>query len=527
MKDRKTMTAGTKYNIEKPYYPIVYVRGYAMRHAEREETFNDTYYGFSATSVEKREALPPDYSEADVFEGQLIRFMKIRDYGYADAVNRGLEVFHANPSRSIWVSRFYDRDYIMGSHRSIEEHADDLYKLVCQTIPTRLKASGVNLGQGDKDYKVILIAHSMGGLVCRTLIQNLLPHRYKEDPKRWIHRLVTLGTPHRGIELGNIPDFLEDVVSSQLNPFGSNIFNEERMRDYLKLQGKKGKKYRYDVHSLGPQDTHHDFPVKRCLCIIGSDHPSYSVTKGMTGNFSDGLVKQDRAYVVAGEAPVDNHRYSDDQVCYYANVHRAHSGYRGIVNSLESYENIQRFLFGNIKAEISLENIQIHTPEDGYSQYFYDFEFLISIRGTSVYLHRREQDPCENAVRLRRKDIPERLLLHTGFMNSKLKEDDAKFSRFALTLRVIEYRVEEGFLWDREYPGRPIYVETLEIRVGDSDPSQPGDEVGYRWRSEVSDWKQMQADNGVFRVPLRHVDTISAEITIKAGLWPDVGLTKD
>jgi hypothetical protein len=39
-----------RFRIEKPYYPIVYVRGYAMRAAEREETFNDTYYGFSATS---------------------------------------------------------------------------------------------------------------------------------------------------------------------------------------------------------------------------------------------------------------------------------------------------------------------------------------------------------------------------------------------------------------------------------------------------------------------------------------------
>lgn len=521
------MSPVPKHKIEKPYYPIIYVRGYAMRHSEREETFNDTYYGFSATSVEKRQAPPPDYFEANVFEGQLIRLMKIKDYGYADAVNRGLEIFHANPSRSIWVCRFYDQDYIKENLRSIEDHAEDLYKLVCKTIPTRLKACGVNLGQNDEDYRVILIAHSMGGLVCRTLIQNLLPHEHTEDPKRWIHRLVTLGTPHRGIELGKIPDFLEDLVTSRLNPFDSNIFKEERMREYLKLQGKRGRNYKYEVHSLGSKDTLHAFPVKRCLCIIGSDYHAYSVTKEMTGNFSDGLVKQDRAYVVAGEAPAGNHGYPDDQTCYYSNIHRAHSGYRGIVNSFESYENIQRFLFGNIKAEISLESIKLNTPDDGKSRYFYDFEFLVSIRGTSIYLHRREQDPCENAIRLERKDIPKRLLLHTGFMNSKLKDDNDNFSHFALTLRVIEHRVEKGFLWDREYPGRPIYAETLEIRVGDSDPSQPGDEVEYRWLSEVAGWKQMQPDNGLFRAPLRQADTISAEVTIKAGLWPDVSLTKD
>src|SRR5919201_1812726 len=152
-----------KYKIEKPYYPIVYVRGYAMRSSEREETFQDTYYGFAATSVEKRQAPPPAYFEADVFEGQLIRLMKIKDYGYADAVNRGLEIFHGNPSRSVWVCRFYDLDFIRESIRSIEEHATDLYELVCQTIPTRLKTCGVDLGPGDRDYRVILIAHSMGG----------------------------------------------------------------------------------------------------------------------------------------------------------------------------------------------------------------------------------------------------------------------------------------------------------------------------------------------------------------------------
>ncbi len=51
------------FRIVKPYYPIVYVRGYAMRAGEREETFNDTYYGFSATSVENQgDTAPPTTS---------------------------------------------------------------------------------------------------------------------------------------------------------------------------------------------------------------------------------------------------------------------------------------------------------------------------------------------------------------------------------------------------------------------------------------------------------------------------------
>ena len=73
------------YKLEPPHYPIVYVRGYAMTENEREETFHDTYYGFAATSVEKRQAPPPDYLRVDMFEGQLIRFMKMGKFAYFDA----------------------------------------------------------------------------------------------------------------------------------------------------------------------------------------------------------------------------------------------------------------------------------------------------------------------------------------------------------------------------------------------------------------------------------------------------------
>ena len=118
--------------------------------------------------------------------------MKIKEYGYAYSVNRGIEIFHSNPSRSIWVSRFYDQDVFTDKIRRIEDHAEDLYTL-CKTIPGRLRQPGVDLGENDCDYKVILIAHSMGGLVCRTLIQNIMPNRGPEakDPKDWIYRFVT------------------------------------------------------------------------------------------------------------------------------------------------------------------------------------------------------------------------------------------------------------------------------------------------------------------------------------------------
>lgn len=519
-----------RFKIEKPYYPIVYVRGYAMRAAEREETFNDTYYGFSATSVEKRQAPAPQYFEADVFEGQLIRLMKIKDYGYADSVNRGLELFHSNPSRSVWIARFYDQDVFRDTVRSIEDHAEDLYTLVCETIPERLRAAGVDLGENDRDYRVILIAHSMGGLVCRTLIQNLLPaktcplkrkhehdeHPHDRDPKQWIYRLVTMGTPHKGIDLGRIPDVVENFVTSRLNPFDANIFEEKRMREYLKLKATD------EVHSLGDPAAARAFPVKRCLCIIGSDYRSYGVTKELTGSFSDGLVKQDHAYVVAGPKPAKNGAYPEDRRSFWANVHRAHSGNRGIVNSYESYENIQRFLFGDTRAEISLDGISFGTaPPSGKDRYFYDFEFVFSIRKSGAYLHRQQQDPCENAMRLERAEVPARLLLHTAFINSRLRDEGDKFSHFGGKIRVVEHRVRDGFLWDHEYPERPIYNESIEVRVGDG-------QVFHRWLSDGDDWHEVPPGaTGEYRIPLRSAGALAGVFMIKPGRWPDPELTKE
>jgi len=503
------------YSIKAPYYPIVYVRGYAMRASEREETFNDTYYGFSATSVERRDAPPPDYFEADVFEGQLIRFMKIKEYGYADSVNRGLEVFHDNPSRSLWVSRFYDRDVFRDSIRSIEDHAEDLYQLVATTIPRRLRDAGVVFDEKE-DYRVILIAHSMGGLVCRTLLQNLLPKKYGRNPRDLVYRFVTLGTPHRGIDLGRIPDVIENFVTSRLNPFDANIFQEGRMREYLKLPA------HYDVHSLGDPNDPMTFPVKRCLCIIGSDYRSYGAVKELTGSFSDGLVKQDHAYVVTGPPPPGGGEYPEDLTCYWANVHRAHSGNRGIVNSYESYENIERFLFGNARADIVLENLTINTTAPGAGErFFYDIEFLFSIRKSGTYLHRRQQDPCENAQRFERGRLPARLPLHTAFLNSRLRDPRDRFSHFGGKIRVVEHRVRDGFLWDHEYPERPIYNESIEVRIGDG-------KLFYRWLSEGDDWHEVprHATDG-YRIPLRSAGALAGVLTIKPGPWPDPQITKE
>jgi hypothetical protein len=513
-----------KIDAQRGFYPIVYVRGFAASAGEREETFYDTYYGFATTAVEKRNATKDNhFLYPIVFEGQLIRLLK--EYGYVDAANGGLRLAlnnslgsTQNPTQSLWISRFYDQDVMSEKVRSIEEHAEELRRLICEEIPrqlSQLDGVKVDLGENNQDYKVILIAHSMGGLVCRCLIQNLLPNfkdasKSDKDPKRWIHRFVTIGTPHKGIELSAVPDFLEELVVGKGNVVNAAIFKEDRMRDYLKL-GKKGTKgANPDLHSLNGK-----YPEGRCLCIIGSDHDSYIAVKMATGSHSDGLVKQSNAYINGA---------------YGANVHRAHSGRRGIVNSFETYENIRRFLFGDTRVKLWLENVKLQStsPPENVKE-FYDIEFSLSVNGTGVFLHQRKQNPCENAIRYNQEDFPlAKVHLHTGFMDTKLRPLDEKFSRFLLAFRVAQHRVEDGFFFDHQYPERTIYSESLEVRV-DLTPAKGTTTpvVEYRWLSETGNpddpnsWQQKAPDAGIFRFPFRESKTISGDLCIKAGPWPD------
>ena len=288
------------------------------------------------------------------------------------------------------------------------------------------------------------------------------------------------------------------------------------MRQYLKLPA-----------GADLADLNGAFPPERCLCLIGSDFASYAVLGGLSGkgvgNFSDGLVKQDNAYIKGA---------------YGANVHRSHSGRRGIVNSFESYQNVRRFLFGDTKVKLELEEVavKLDLPRESVTE-FYDIEFSVSIRGTGILLHQRRQNPCENALRYDRgqdgilidpktrqpvTEIP----LHTAFMDTALRRRGDPFSHFALAFRVAQHQVEAGLLWDRDYPERTIYSETVEIRVGNEDAASEAVKVQYRWLSDVTDpeggWQEANlGPDGGFRLPLRDAPAFSAVLSIHPSAWGD------
>lgn len=77
---------------------------------------------------------------------------------------------------------------------------------------------------------------------------------------------------------------------------------------------------------------------------------------------------------------------------------RSHSGYYGIVNSEESYQNLVRFLFGDVRVDIHLEIEKVSLPV-GVEQAIvkgetleagYQFEFLATPKGKRWFLTRRQ-----------------------------------------------------------------------------------------------------------------------------------------
>ena len=65
------------------------------------------------------------------------------------------------------------------------------------------------------------------------------------------------------------------------------------------------------------------------------------------GDASDGLVRIRNATTRSKNTNGDGYTYSP-----HAFVHRSHSGFFGIVNSEEGYQNLIRFLFGDVRADM-------------------------------------------------------------------------------------------------------------------------------------------------------------------------------
>jgi hypothetical protein len=239
----------------------------------------------------------------------------------------------------------------------------------------------------------------MGGLVVRSFLQNLGLGNPGEQPnlavaRTLVDKVFTYATPHNGIDmalLGNVPAWL--------SLYGMNTFNRDKVAEFLGLTSGQ--------RDNGSVDVVTNFDAARLFNLVGTDPGDYKVAAGLSsaavGPASDGLVRISNATTRARSA-------TGFVASPNAFVHRSHSGYFGIVNSEEGYQNLIRFLFGDVRADGRMEIDELTLPpavqaeKDAGKEVraSYLFEVTVSVRGKSWQLHRRLAS--ENSAIIRKFD---------------------------------------------------------------------------------------------------------------------------
>jgi hypothetical protein len=470
-------------SITPPHYPIIYVRGYAGTEGEVEDTVADPYMGFNLGSTKTRVAWNGDIRR-HYFESPVVRLMK--EFDYRDVYEAGDAMAEGQSIKptSIVVYRYYDQvstAFGRGERVPIELFGRGLGALIMQL--KRRVCDGD--AAAEAAFRVYLVGHSMGGLVIRCFLQNA---SLGEDAaeradlaaaRGLVDKVFTYASPHNGIDVeivGNVP-----AIFTNNNV---NNFNRERMSEFLDLPG------RPDMRSLNGR-----FDPRRFFCLVGTNARDYAVAYGWSsravGPFSDGLVRVDNAYV---NGPVPG---GSETTAPRAYVHRSHSGHYGIVNSEDGYQNLTRFLFGNVRVVGTLEVAELTLPaavqrlkDDGKRVHAsYHFEAVLRVRGARWELSRRVAN--ENSSLFRRYDelFPERAdapdglqqshrtpLLFTAFLRKAAKVVPRRRSLgFSLDLGVLvpDYEVD-GRLWlDHHFEGGYLFRDKLNLEaippVGDDE----------------------------------------------------------
>ncbi|MFG3118122.1 esterase/lipase family protein [Streptomyces sp. NPDC048197] len=467
--------------------PLIYLRGYAGPPSGVDKQVDDPFYGLNSGATHIRvdgDGAPRFYQ----FEGPLLRLMIDEDYellvrgdqhAYLEAQDDGTV-----PAESVWVFRFYD--YAASTFGTsvtaspeefdLEKAAERLYDFV-QLVRRKTGAA-----------KVHLVAHSMGGLVARCMIQKV---SHTADPSAGtprvpgadlVDKFFTYGTPHGGISF-DVGGGLVDWAMETFGPAGSAMFAPDRMYTYLTPGASDGAE---PPAGWQPQDIPESaFDVQRVFCLVGTNAADYGLVEKAVGPRSDGLVHIDNAYV---------------HQAHRAYVHRSHSGRYGLVNSEEGYQNLRRFLFGKYRVRVDLCRLALRR-RPGDAETVWQAEARLAVRGLPVVLHEQSaahycpiqlnQEAAQHADadgRVAPVPLATAFLLDPEQARARSQEQSPNRARYTLALRVFHLVERSGrFFWEDHLEQVADWEDTLIVDVGHPDQAPDnGLHVWAGWNSEVA-----------------------------------------
>ena len=250
------------------------------------------------------------------------------------------------------------------------------------------------------------------------------------------------------------------------------------------------------------------------------------LSRTFVGHGSDGLVRVDNAVLTglkAGGKPGDP--------CAKAYAYRAHSGYLGIVNSEESYQNLTRFLFGDVRVDIHLDVDEVRVPaaleeadKAGKLDALYQVELLASPRGKMWYLTRRiaEEDSvsCFSHKAYRASKDGVWKYLSTVFLANRARVDKLRPSlAYSLTLgiRVPDYEVDRALWFKEHYEGSYLFRDGLIIELEPPQNSKDAWLVRYAWQGQT-----VQAANTPVDVEAMTKGRVEVTIPFDSGKSPGI-----
>lgn len=512
--------------------PIILIRGFGGLDTADEQKL--TYQGFNDGSV-----YPQKRGENYIYEGMILRFIK-SDRKYHDATNvvgyysremtappvipeelksfdtsffqgriiidpaMALRLLKTNedPCKSLWVFRYYDLN-----DRKFGIYGEALVRLISFIRAIAQDKYGIQ-------PKVNIIAHSMGGLIVREALQRTYPKLGLTAADSAINKIVTLGTPHKGVTFQVIRDFrwLGIEAADELEHF-----NPEKQKD--------------PNNPASFTNLHKHFPLERILTVVGTNYRSYSNQKGsalnrlfsVSGEYgsaynrSDGLVKQ--AFAQLDGVP-------------RTFVHKCHGGFDSLITARESFEIATRFFFGDVRVRLRQVRAKVVRGFDLFGKSEFFFGVSIKPRGVDFELFHqsKEAENCYGPFRTPDfSDDPNKLafswadsnqLIWEGYLNKALSLTDGTDLVMRLEFYVGERDIfgigfSDNVVFYKQYyvraliqPSLELYLYTGEEFVNDnSQGGVPMRSVPGGWEFDISG----TGFEGTYRIELETIPEAQQE----------------